>query len=288
MTSRPAPAATIVLLRDGRTGVEVYLVQRPAGASFMAGAHVFPGGRLEPADADPEYLTRALGGAALRERVEPVLGAERTDNLEAAGLAVVRELFEEAGLLLARLPSGATPDDAALAAWRDARGTAAAHAHGAWQRLLAGTGARPALDALVVLGRWITPEAEPRRFDTWFFLARSPDAQTSSPDGREAVAELWASPADAIARHAAGTLRLAPPTLRTLEELARLAAEGATAGAMLEAAARRPPSVILPHALEQDGRLWLVLPGDPRYPGAPPVDPAPRAFVLDGDRWRSA
>jgi 8-oxo-dGTP pyrophosphatase MutT (NUDIX family) len=286
MSTSPSPAATIVLLRDSPEGVEVYLVRRPAGASFMAGAHVFPGGRIEPADHDPALLARADGVGPLRARLEAAGATEPLHRVEAAGLAAVRELFEEAGILLARLPSGLPPGDDALAAWRVARGTSSDRGHHAWPRLLDAIDARPALDRLVVLARWITPEAERRRFDTWFFVAPCPEGQTPHPDGEEAVDGVWLRPSEAVAGHDEGRVQLAPPTLRTLEDLA--ARDEPSAGALMQALAGVQPPTILPHLIEAAGRRLLVLPGDSRYPGGAAVQPAPAAFVFDGERWRTA
>jgi 8-oxo-dGTP pyrophosphatase MutT (NUDIX family) len=286
MAACPAPAATIVLLRDAAAGLEVYLVKRPAGASFMAGAHVFPGGRVEATDRDPTRLARCEGAAILRARFTPDPPPEPDLQIEPYGLAALRELFEEAGILLARRPSGSVPDEEALLAWREARGGRTDEAHDIWQRLLVALDARPALDALVVMARWITPEAERRRFDTWFFAARCPEGQSPQPDGHEAVEGIWLQPGDAVARHQDGRLRLAPPTLRTLEDLASRPA--ATSRQITHELARSRPPTILPHVLEEAGRRWLLLPGDPRYPGSPVVVPSPRPFLFDGERWQSA
>lgn len=150
------------------------------------------------------------------------------------------------------------------------------------------------LGALVPFAHWITPEIEPRRYDTWFFAARLPAGAEARIDGEEAVAGAWFRPADALARHDAGRLPLAPPTLRTLAELVPYP----SAAAVLEAERRVVP--ICPRfAVVRDGALvawgasaepggddtvWVLLPGDPEFPSNAPVEP-PTRFPFAVGRW---
>jgi len=126
---------------------------------------------------------------------------------------------------------------------------------------------------------WITPEVEARRYDTWFFAAALPAGAVARIDGQEAVAGAWFAPGDAAACVEAGTLPVAPPTLRTLRELERFA----TVRDVLAAARATPP--ICPRFWRDDaGGLWVLLPGDPGHPSPDAVEP-PTRFAFDAGRW---
>lgn len=156
----PRPSSTVVLVRDGDPW-QLLMVQRPGGADFAPGAFVFPGGSVHEDD-------RAF-----------------TDELRAAA---VRELFEEAGILLAR---GATAGECARLREAIADGQSFAEA-------LLGLGLKPDFDALVMFARWVTPAMLRRRFDARFYLARLPASQSVEPQEGEVVDWVWVSPADAL------------------------------------------------------------------------------------------
>jgi len=245
----PAPtrdAATVVVLRDGARGLELYLVKRARGMDFMAGAHVFPGGRLDEADSSPSTCALlSTEAAALHERLGEALPATH-----AAGLfvAAIRETFEEAGLLLGRLAAGWGAEDARRAVAQGAL----------FSTLVEHLDAR----ALVPWVRWVTPEISPKRFDARFFLARAPEGQKPRVDGREATEGLWITPGEALERWAEGGMLLPPATAKSIDALAGYA----TVDAALEAAAaRRPPPVLMPLVWNEDGRAYISLPGDPRH-----------------------
>jgi mutator protein MutT len=156
---------------------------------------------------------------------------------------------------------------------------------------------RVAPDELVPWSHWVTPSFEPRRFSARFFLARLPVGQVAAHDDRETTAELWLAPGEAVARQARGALKLPPPTLRNLEELAAFA----SLDALFAAARARVPEItpILPKfAQNEDGTLALLLPWDAEYAGAPGEGtsiPAghrllatPSRIVLRDGRWWSA
>lgn len=136
------------------------------------------------------------------------------------------------------------------------------------------------LDLLHPWAHWITPEIEPRRYDTWFFAARCPAGATPVHDGKEAVAGGWFSPAEAIARVERGELPLAPPTLRTLWELRAYP----SVDAVLAARRRMPP--ILPRFAQDGDTLYVLLPGDPGHPSTEAVDP-PHRYAFASGRWWS-
>ena len=242
----PRDAATVVVLRDGARGLELYLVKRSRTVDFMAGAHVFPGGRLDKADSSPSTCALlSTEASALHERLGEPLPATR-----AAGLfvAAIRETFEEAGLLLGRLAAGWGTDDARRAA-----------AGGAlFSTLVEHLDAK----ALVPWVRWVTPEISPKRFDARFFLARAPEGQEARVDGHEATEGLWITPGEALERWAEGDMLLPPATAKSIDALAGFR----TVDAALEAAAaRRPPPVMMPLVWNEDGRAYISLPGDPRH-----------------------
>lgn len=208
---RPAPArpaATITLVREGDAGLEVLLLRRRRETAFVPGAWVFPGGRVDEADADPALLQRVDGAPG--ERVPA----------PAFWLAAIREAFEETGVLLARDASGAWAPDAAttpeVEAWREAlmsdRPTLL--------QVLEGLAARVDLAGVVHNAHWITPVAEPRRYDTRFFLARVPEGREAREDSREMSEAAWLAPRVALERFRGGSLPMVFPTVRTLEDLA--------------------------------------------------------------------
>ena len=180
------PASTILLLRDGAAGLEVFMVVRNRAIDFAGGALVFPGGRVEEADA-------ALG--------------------EPFRIAAIREAFEESGILLAR------KGDAMLAGHSLPR-------DGDFHALLAEHALTPAAEALVHYAHWITPSDMPKRFDTHFYLAEAPLEQVGLHDGDEAVESVWITPAQALAEADAGARVLVFATRLNLEKLARFATVG--------------------------------------------------------------
>lgn len=216
----PRPAATIVLLRDGPAGMEVLLMRRNRNSGFVPGAYVFPGGRVDGSDATPEALAR-LGGIT-PEDAERRLGLRDVDPPAIAYyLAALREAFEETGILIGRHASGAFPPTAAADSdVNQLRDDVMEDRIGFGEAL-------DRLECLIdgvrieYLAHWITPEAEPRRYDTRFFAARAPDDAEAIVDPREMTDAVWATPAAALDRYRAGTLPMVFPTIKTLEQLAQ-------------------------------------------------------------------
>jgi 8-oxo-dGTP pyrophosphatase MutT (NUDIX family) len=162
----PRPASTVLLVDSLPAPWRLLMMRRPGAAAFAPGAYVFPGGSVHPEDAELGDVNRA---------------------------AAIRELFEEVGILLARRP------DRRFARDRECRRLRERLAAGdAWTAALGGLGLTPALDRLVFLARWITPEVVARRFDTRFYVARRPPGQTVHPQPDEVADWLWISPADAL------------------------------------------------------------------------------------------
>ena len=237
-------AATVVLLRDGRDGLEAYLQRRPPGMGFAGGVWVFPGGRVDAADRDPAVEASWAGPspAAWAERLGLAV-AEARGHLVAA----CRETLEEAGLLLAAPSPGA----AELAGAR--RELLAGSA--SFGELLERLGVRLNTGLLRYWAWWLTPESEPRRYDTRFFVAGLPADAAVTAHLAEAERERWLPPAEAAADQ---ELPMLPPTRYTLRDLAGF---GSVAEALAAAAGRRVER-ILPVL---DG-AELVMPWGERYP----------------------
>ena len=201
----PRPAATIVLVRPGQDGLEVLLTRRPDSMAFAAGLHVFPGGRVEPGDADPDLVRRARGATA-----DPGFQV-------AHRIAAIRETWEEVGVLLAS-PGDSGP---ARRGGIDFAGLVAA------ERLELRT------DDLVEIARWTTPRAFPRRFDTRFFAAELPRDAVLAVDPGEVAGHDWLTPRAALARMRAGEIAMWPPTSTTLQRLERAASFDAIRGGLV-------------------------------------------------------
>lgn len=200
------PAATILLLRDSASGIEVLMTRRSMTASFAPGAFVFPGGTVDESD-QRTAAALSVPGAQASER-----HSGRDPELAPFACAAIREAFEELGILLAE-GTDRSPIGEALRASLD-------RSHdGRLFEQLAALGAEPSLSAVHALAHWITDRDLPKRFDTWFFVARMPDAQQPHADGQEQFEPVWVSPADALARHEKGDFNIIFPTIRTLRML---------------------------------------------------------------------
>ena len=263
----PVDAATLVLIRDGAAGVEVFCVERALESRFMGGAVVFPGGRVEPDDHDPAW--RDVTGAPSTRAA--ALG-ERTLGL-ALTIAACRESLEEAAIL----PADRVLSHEHVLALRDTLATGAA----AFRHAMHEAGLLIDLSQLVPFARWVTPAAERRRFDARFFMVRAPEGQPGAPDAHETTRSFWARPGDVLERWKAGELQLAPPTHHTLWSLAQVQ----SVDEALAAAAARPLTPIHPHLVEEHGTRALTLPGDPAHPDVERLLDGPSRYVLRGERW---
>jgi 8-oxo-dGTP pyrophosphatase MutT (NUDIX family) len=289
----PRHAATVVLLRDRpEGGVELFMVQRQGQSGFMANAYVYPGGKLDEADSRPEALgcCEGLGEDEALEGFAP-LGERLADDAPLSGaqalglyLAAVREVFEEAGVLLASTLDGAPLDfeDAQVKARFEGHREALHAGRLGLAALAQAEGLRYRLDWLRPFAHWITPAVETRRFNTRFFLALAPEGQEPLHDSRETVASAWWTPEEALERYARRELQLPPPTLRTLEDMRGF--EGREA--LVEALCGRARPTILPRFEEVEDKLTLLLPGDALYPSATPVS-GPTRVQLEEGRWWS-
>jgi 8-oxo-dGTP pyrophosphatase MutT (NUDIX family) len=275
------PASTVVVLRDGAAGPEVFMVRRHEGTAFMAGAHVFPGGRVDAPDrgADETWCD-GVGHAVAQLRAMP------PEDALAYHAAAARELFEEAGVLLARDALGSVVSLAGA----DIRARFKQYRHDVHsgartlRSVLEQEHLRIALDALIVFAHWVTPPVDTRRFDTRFFVTRVPPAQTPAHDETETTHSTWCTAGTAIEAALAGEILLPPPTWTTLREIERFA----TVDAVLQWARGRRIVRREPKAVEQNGRRMLLMPGDPLHPEPALDEPLSETrFLLVDGRWRA-
>lgn len=255
----PRDAATVVLLRDRPRGggLEMYLLRRAMSMAFAGGMYAFPGGGVDQRDADravtwagppPESWARSFG-------VGVPLG-------RALVCAAVRETFEESGVLLAGPGEGSIVADTRGDGWESDR-RALIERSLPFAEMLERRGLLLRSDLLRPWAHWITPEFEPRRYDTRFFVAALPADQRArdveGDDGGEADRAVWMRPSDAVAGYERGELAMMPPTAATVTELA----EFDTVAAVL--AHSRQPEPWLPTATVAGGCAYLLLPGDTGY-----------------------
>lgn len=251
----PRPAATVLLLRDGAAGIEVFMQVRHQDMKFASGALVFPGGRVDPED-------HALAADGVRSPVtvgrDPLAGALR--------VAAIRETFEESGVLLAR-PRG----EARLIPIERLRGLDAARRD--FAQMLADEDLVLAVDLLVHFAHWITPANQPKRYDTHFFLAQAPAEHLAVHDGHEAVKSIWITPAEALKGAGDGRFKLVFATAKNLEKLGR----SQTVKAALEAAMIARVVTVQPQAAKLEGTKRLLrIPVEADYGGGEfEVDMAP-------------
>lgn len=215
------PAATVVLLREGsEDGLEVLLLRRVRSAGFVPGAWVFPGGRVDADDATPALVERIEG-------VSPAAAAERLDLPPDADppalaywIAALREAFEETGILVARDAEGRPAPSARSSAEIRRLRNRLLEDEDLLPELLDRGGYRLDARSVAYIAHWITPEVEPRRYDTRFFAAVVDRRQEAAPHTGEMTEAVWLPPDEALSRHREGRLPMVFPTLRTLEDLA--------------------------------------------------------------------
>lgn len=254
----PRHAATVVLVRDGATGLEVYLLRRQKSMAFAAGMYVFPGGAVDPRDESLDL--QAWVGPPPAEWSGPLTAEPRLAT--ALVCAAVRETFEESGVLLAGAADGSVVADTTGADWEADR-LALLDRSLSLAALLARRHLRLRADLLRAWAHWITPEIEPRRFDTRFFVAALPAGQRTRDVGGEADRVEWTRPAVALAAAERGERFMLPPTAFTLAELATYD----TVADLLAAGTQRDVRPVLPKVVVTgDTEARLLLPHDADYP----------------------
>ena len=271
--SAPLPSATVLVLRDGSTGLEVLMVRRHGNAGVLGGVHVFPGGKLDAADGQVAAGALDLTPQACVARLaESALSA---DEAVALHVAALRETWEEVELVLG------------MDAWTRSRQQSLEERIGQdqdWAAAMQTEARRIPVSALVPWSRWITPRlpsVSSKRFDTRFFLARLPSGQTARHDGHEATEAVWLSPRDALERFWADDIELAPPQIMSLVALSRFRDVDA---ALAHAQGRRPP-LIEPHPFDRDGCRVICYPGDPEHPVSEPAWQGPTRLTYRNRRF---
>ena len=253
VTGPARPAATVIMLRDGAGGLEVLLLKRHVSSDVLGGAFVFPGGKVDPADAQLDMASHM--DQPLMD-LHTALNEPDIDTLTAASLyvAAVREVFEESGILFAH---GATQEHVV-------RATALLREGQPFDAVLAQMQLRLQTRSLAPWSRWITPvmpSVTSKRFDTRFFVAAVPAGQIAAHDNHEATESVWLRPRGALERHRDGVIELAPPQIMTLAHLSRFAD---VKQAMADARGRTPP-VIQPEPFDHEGTRVICYPGDQRH-----------------------
>jgi len=260
----PRPASTLVLMRDSTTGgqPEVLMVERSSGADFAAGAYVFPGGGLEPADMTPTALE--LSPALAAGQAGQAL-ASATSDLEALGyfVAAIRETFEEVGILLAQPAGGAARGIAAEQ--RAALAEARAKMNRGELSFLDWMATRQwvlSTERLVYFAHWVTPEVAPKRFDTRFFLAPAPKGMEAAHNAQEVVSHRWVTAAGALEAWRQQRIFMIEPTVKNLE---LLAAFPSTEAALHGLRGKPVPRIMPKMVFDAQGKRVIVFPWDPEY-----------------------
>ena len=223
-----------MLVRPAHDEFEVFMLRRSEASHFVPDVYVFPGGTLDASDMSPEALSRTRGvdeqavRLQFRARTPETLPAPQDEptGREAAGLlvAALRELFEEAGVLLACDSNGRPLTDSDLAGARVRLHEARSRVREGTERfdqLLSELDVYANAHALALFSQWITPPVYPRRYDAHFFVAVASPDQAASADAFETHDGVWISPSDALEQCAAGAFRMVYPTIKHVERLAR-------------------------------------------------------------------
>ena len=282
----PRAAATVVLLRDVDhdvdcnpgvgSGLEVFLVRRHSQSAVLGGAYVFPGGKVDAADAT---LDAARHFDATAVELHAALAENEIDVPTAASIyvAAVREAFEECGVLLAH---GVAEEAVLHAVALESNGQKT------FSEVLAQFELKLSTRLIVPWSRWITPTISvmSKRFDTRFFVAALPLGQIALHDQHETDQSVWVAPRAALERYWSGEFELAPPQIMTLAHLAR---HHSVASVLAAARARRPP-LIQPEPFEQDGERCVCYPGDQRHPLREAAMPGPSRLWYRKGRFEPA
>jgi 8-oxo-dGTP pyrophosphatase MutT (NUDIX family) len=252
--TEPRQAATVLLLRDGPAGLEVYLQRRTKGMPFAGGMTAYPGGGVDDRDGDTE-----IGWAGPSPgRWAAAFGCDERTARELV-CAAVRETFEEAGVLLAGPDGGSVVPDVSGDDWEQQR-QALLSRDLSLAELLADRGLALRSDLLRPFAHWITPPVEPRRYDTKFFAAALPVGQEARDVSGEADEAAWLPPGVALRELAAGSRPMLPPTSHTLGQLQSFP----DVAAALAGSPPEPLHPISPHFEDTPDGRWAVLPDGTR------------------------
>ena len=246
------PSSTVVVVRAGAASPEIFMVRRHAQSSFGS-AYAFPGGVVDPEDTEVHDYCGGLAEADANLRLGVARGG--LDYYSAA----IRELFEESGILLADISSL----DEDIVAIRAALNDGSLN----WADFVKQQQLTLQCEKLNYVSHWITPEFEPKRYSTRFFVAALPAGQVAEHCGGELTESCWVVASDMLAAERRGDVKMIFPTIKTLESLAR----HKTLDDLIEWAKSSVDwgiTTMVPVAIERDGKREIVLPGDKNYPGA--------------------
>lgn len=222
MIAKPRDAATLILIRDthrARTGFEILLVRRHTKSTFMPGAYVFPGGRIEASDYSHE-AERICHSLSFKQAQDIITGTHPPEKALAFFVAAIRETFEEAGILLAyrEIPEFVAFGEDEKTRFAEYRKEVRKNS-GSFITIIDREGLKLATEKLFYFAHWITPEASPIRFDARFFVAAVPAKQEALEDEFETTAHMWISPQKVLKEHERGL----PVPFATLSNITVLA-----------------------------------------------------------------
>lgn len=273
VTTPVRQAASVVMLRDGTEGLEVFLLRRHGLSDSFGGAHVFPGGKVDAGDS-----ASALLGQLDRDPLvlHAELGEDALDHTSAASLyvAAIREAFEESGVLFA---ANANPKMLAQASQLQRDGVA-------FDEVLRRLSLRLDTASVVPWSRWITPlvpTVSNKRFDTRFFVSAVPQHQVAWHDNHEATESVWVRPRPALAQYWSGAITLAPPQIMSLAHLSHYS----SVLEVLSAARRSRPPVIAPEPFLFDGQRVVCYPGDEHHSLRERALPGPTRLTYRNNRF---
>ena len=281
------PASTVILLREP---YKVFMVRRELNQNFLAGVCVFPGGKMDAQDRDEDLALLARGIDGTQAKV--LLNEPDLDERTALGLfcAAIRELFEEAGILLAYSSDGSLidfTDQGTREKFNDYR-RAIHEKELSLKDLARQENLTFAVDSLLPYSRWIAPGIVKKRFDTRFFLCRLPRGQKTDYDPVELMGYEWRTPEEILEQSFSGTIKLIPPTLKTIDELCSVQ----SIEHLYHYAQSRPIYPILPETYAEGDRIIMKLPHDPEYSiqdyKQPPAPDNPSRIILKDGIWRTS
>jgi 8-oxo-dGTP pyrophosphatase MutT (NUDIX family) len=256
-------AVTVILLREKEPeGFEVFLLKRHEKSSFMGGNYVYPGGKVDRDDGSIEICSFCKG-MTFNETQKILGGKISPEESLSHWVAGIRELFEEAGILFAYDQNGNLFQIKNMDEGMELSNYRSLIQKGKMTicQIAKGKNLLFALDQLYYYAHWITPEARPERFDTRFFLARYPSGQEASYDNMETTAEIWITPRKALEENLKGKVILSPPTLKTLEDLARFEA----IDDIFKSLIKTEIQPILPILTKISDESFILFPWDPEY-----------------------
>lgn len=270
--AKPKDAATVLVLRGGRASapLEIFCVERHPKSGFLGGAVVFPGGKIDVSDALPSWEQATTSPPPRSDSFQ-----SESADARALGIAACRELLEEGAIL--PVTKGMLDSEGALSLRAAVREGATLFDELVRQSLVLD------IARLVPFARWVTPEAESRRFDARFYLLTLPEGQEGHHDDHETTTSFWATPAHVLARFSEGEIMLAPPTTRALE----LLSQTVTIDEALALAQMQSLLPICPLFVPDDEAPILALPGDPLHSIAEPRVTGPTRFVMRNGKFVS-